>query len=108
MVNNHAGTLQALAVSPTVMLGALVKHFAAPQDSMLAASIVEELRVSDEFARELIRFGAVHWCPVPPVIPAEAADNMSAEQLEAAAARRQAVLGRLAKPRGQGSSLITS
>ena len=45
MVNHHAGTLQALAVPPTVMLGALVKHFAAPRDGMLAASIAEEMRV---------------------------------------------------------------
>ncbi len=70
MVNNHAGTLQALAVPPTVMLGALVKHFAAPQDGMLAASIAEELRVSDVGR---LRGTANSTCMVPAPVALSAA-----------------------------------
>ena len=69
MVNNHAGTLQALAVPPTVMVGALVKHFAAPKDAMLAASIAEEMRVPD-VGRLQCAANSTCMVPAPVALPA--------------------------------------
>ena len=49
------------------------------------------------FARELIRFGAVHWCPVPPLPSSAARPGVTSEQMQRVTGARAAVTARLGK-----------
>ena len=97
-------------------LGARVEHVLAKADGRLTDVLAEELRVSkarlaasasrpslavqvvvtfccgacQAFVAELIRFGAVHWCPIPPITPAELQGGLAAEQSSNLKAARQA------------------
>lgn len=109
----------ALDIPPTVLLGARVEHILVEEPGLLSSTIADALSLpqvqscmlvlascplqphadglngvmlchTQNFARELIRFGAVHWCPVLPGTYAHVeADAQHAER--ALAARKAAV-----------------
>lgn len=68
--------LRAVAVPPTqhsASLGPRVEHILVSDPGRLSEVIATALKLPQDFTKELIRFGAVHWCPVPPVRPGAAA-----------------------------------
>ncbi|KAK9814867.1 hypothetical protein WJX73_000798 [Symbiochloris irregularis] len=62
-------TLEVLSIPPTVRLPAQVKHLLAKESVLLSEAVSSALDLPQDFVRELIRFGAVHWCAVPPPPP---------------------------------------
>lgn len=60
-------TLQAVAIPPIERnLGARVEHIYVSQPGLLSQAVESALGLPHSFVLELIRFGAVHWCPVMP------------------------------------------
>jgi hypothetical protein len=60
-------TLQAVAMPPTGQnLGPRVEHVHVAAAGLLSEAIASALQLPQSFVLELIRFGAVHYCPVMP------------------------------------------
>ena len=60
-------TLQAVDIPPIERnLGARVEHIYVSQPGLLSQAVESALELPHSFVLELIRFGAVHWCPVMP------------------------------------------
>lgn len=60
-------TLQAVAFPPTgVNLGPRVEHVQVAAAGLLSEAVGTALALPQSFVLELIRFGAVHYCPVMP------------------------------------------
>jgi hypothetical protein len=62
-----AETLQAVAVPPIGRnLGPRVEHVLVAAAGLLSEAVASALQLPQSFVLELIRFGAVHYCPVVP------------------------------------------
>lgn len=60
-------TLQAVAVPPQERnLGPRVEHIHVSATGLLSEAVTSALQLPQWFVLELIRFGAVHYCPVMP------------------------------------------
>lgn len=60
-------TLQAVAIPPTGQnLGPRVEHIHIASNGLLSDAVATALQLPQSFVLELIRFGAVHYCPVMP------------------------------------------
>lgn len=94
---SHPLLLAQLAIPPEPgfrYLGARVEHVLAPRDGLLSELVNEALELPEGAAALLLRFGAIHTCPVPPAIPAAILAAMPPEQAAQALARRQEALRR--------------
>ncbi|KAL4428656.1 hypothetical protein ABPG77_009762 [Micractinium sp. CCAP 211/92] len=88
-LGSHPLLLSQLAIPPEPgfqYLGSRVEHVLAPRDGLLSELVTEALDLPQGAAAALLRFGAIHTCPVPPAIPAANLAAMPPEQ----AARMQA------------------
>lgn len=96
----HLLLMQALAIPPGpgfTSLGARVEHLLASRDGLLSELITEALRLPEGAAELLLRFGAIHTCPVPPALPPPILAAMSAEEAAEVVARRQDAVKRAGK-----------
>ncbi|KAL4856876.1 RNA pseudouridine synthase 6 [Chlorella vulgaris] len=85
--------MEALAIPPAPGFrthGARVEHLLAPRDGCLADVITEALQLPQGAAELLLRFGAIHTCPVPPALSAASAAGMSAAELAEVQLAREA------------------
>jgi 23S rRNA-/tRNA-specific pseudouridylate synthase len=81
-VADLAATMHAVRIPPLPYnLGPRVEHIQVAADAHLSDVIASALALPDWFVAELIRFGAVHYCPVMPAAAAAAAPRMSAAHL---------------------------
>lgn len=60
------------------------------------------------FVHELLCFGAVHWCPVPPALSPMRAASMDSEHVAHLSARRQAAISIHGKQAGTAECLATA
>ncbi|DBB13532.1 TPA: hypothetical protein ACH3X3_000574 [Trebouxia sp. C0006] len=89
------GSLAATNVPPTPetsTLGPRVEHLSAAADGPLKSTISNQLKLPEWFVHELLCFGAVHWCPVPPALSPMRAASMDSEHVAHLSARRQAAV----------------
>ncbi|PRW60645.1 RNA pseudouridine synthase chloroplastic [Chlorella sorokiniana] len=102
-----AQLLQALAIPPPpdyeMYKGAWVEHVLAPRQGLLSEIVTETLRLPEGAVELLLRFGALHTCPVPPAIPPAVLATMPPAEVAAARTRRQAAL----KAAGNGTEART-
>eukprot|EP00887_Chlorella_sp_A99_P003076 scaffold9.g3076.t1 len=80
--------------TPPHVRGAWVKHLLAPRDGRASVLVSEGLALQREFVQELLRYGAIHACPVPPPLPEGVAAGRSAAERAAHAAIREAAVAR--------------
>lgn len=89
------GSLAATNIPPTpetCTLGPRVEHLSAAADSALKSTIANQLKLPEWFVHELLCFGAVHWCPVPPALSPMRAASMDSEHVAHLSAQRQAAI----------------
>ncbi|BDA46168.1 probable mitochondrial RNA pseudouridine synthase Rpusd4 [Coccomyxa sp. Obi] len=89
--------LHAVAVPPTqysASLGPRVEHILVSDPGRLSEVIATALNLPQDFTKELIRFGAIHWCPVPPVRAGAAAHGQVPEKEESMRRNAIATIGK--------------
>ncbi|KAL4447686.1 hypothetical protein ABPG75_004905 [Micractinium tetrahymenae] len=95
--SRHPMLLSQLAIPPEPgfrYLGARVEHVLAPRDGLLSELVSEALDLPEGAAALLLRFGAIHTCPVPPAMPPAVLAALPPEQAVQALADRQEALRR--------------
>ncbi|DBA92790.1 TPA: hypothetical protein ACH3X1_002981 [Trebouxia sp. C0004] len=89
------GSLAATKIPPTTQtstLGPRVEHLSAAADNTLKSTISNQLNLPEWFVYELLCFGAIHWCPVPPALSSMREASMDSEHVARLSAQRQAAI----------------
>ena len=60
------------------------------------------------FVQDLLTFGAVHWCPVPPALTEARAAEMNPEHVDMLSAQREALVSRFGRQAGSTHALAAA